>query len=98
VDSALGRRGNFFRYLVASLCWQERAERLLSPGDPEYLLGLEDARDLGREGERTAAANAVPSAKASSGKKSRKKGGITPAGRRKLSQMMKARWAARRKG
>ena len=45
-----------------------------------------------------AAANAVPSAKASSGKKSRKKGGITPAGRRKLSQMMKARWAARRKG
>src|SRR4029453_5250470 len=44
-----------------------------------------------------AAANAVPSAKASSGKKSRKKGGITPAGRRKLSQMMKARWAARPK-
>jgi hypothetical protein len=27
----------------------------------------------------------------------RKKGGITPAGRRKLSQLMKARWAARRK-
>jgi hypothetical protein len=32
----------------------------------------------------------------SSGTK-RKKGGLTPAGRRKLSQMMKARWAARRK-
>jgi hypothetical protein len=26
-----------------------------------------------------------------------KKGGLTPAGRRKLSQMMKARWAAKRK-
>jgi hypothetical protein len=26
-----------------------------------------------------------------------KKGGLTPAGRRKLSQLMKARWAARRK-
>jgi len=34
--------------------------------------------------------------RSSSGKK-RKKGGLTPAGRRKLSQMMKARWAARRK-
>src|SRR6266487_3033273 len=27
----------------------------------------------------------------------KKKGGITPAGRRRLSQLMKARWAARRK-
>ena len=26
-----------------------------------------------------------------------KKGGLTPAGRRKLSQLMKARWAAKRK-
>jgi hypothetical protein len=33
----------------------------------------------------------------SSGKKRKKKGGLTPAGRRKLSQMMKARWAARKK-
>ncbi len=32
------------------------------------------------------------------GKKgAKRKGGLTPAGRRKLSQMMKARWAARRK-
>jgi hypothetical protein len=30
-------------------------------------------------------------------KKATKKGGLTPAGRRKLSQMMKARWAARKK-
>jgi len=27
----------------------------------------------------------------------KKKGGITPAGRRKLSQLMKARWATRRR-
>jgi hypothetical protein len=33
----------------------------------------------------------------SSGKKRKKKGGLTPAGRRKLSRMMKARWAARKK-
>jgi stage II sporulation protein D len=51
----LGRRGHFFRHLVESLCWQERAERLLSPGDPEYLLRLEDGRDLA-DAERTAAA------------------------------------------
>jgi hypothetical protein len=30
-------------------------------------------------------------------KSPQKKGGLTPAGRRKLSQLMKARWAARRK-
>jgi hypothetical protein len=30
-------------------------------------------------------------------KSSQKKGGLTPAGRRKLSQLMKARWAAQRK-
>ena len=30
-------------------------------------------------------------------KPAKKKGGLTPAGRRKLSQLMKARWAARRK-
>ena len=28
----------------------------------------------------------------------RRKGGLTPAGRRRLSEMMKKRWAARRKG
>ena len=31
------------------------------------------------------------------GKQRGKRGGITPAGRRRLSQLMKARWAARRK-
>jgi stage II sporulation protein D len=52
----LVRRGHFFRHLVDSLCWQERAQRLLAPGDPEYLLHLEDQGDLAGEGERTAAA------------------------------------------
>jgi stage II sporulation protein D len=56
VEGSLSRRGNFLRHLVGSLCWQERAERLLAPGDPEYLLRLEDQRDLGSEGERTSAA------------------------------------------
>jgi hypothetical protein len=44
------------------------------------------ARWAKRKGE-TAAAKTV-----------KKKGGITAAGRRRLSQLMKARWAARRKG
>jgi hypothetical protein len=30
-------------------------------------------------------------------KKGRRSGGLTPAGRRKLSEMMKARWAAKRR-
>ena len=33
----------------------------------------------------------------SAAKPKRKKGGLTPAGRKRLSQLMKARWAARRK-
>ena len=33
----------------------------------------------------------------SASKAARKKGGITPAGRKMLSQLMKARWAARKK-
>jgi hypothetical protein len=33
----------------------------------------------------------------SKGAGAKKKGGITPAGRRRLSQLMKARWAARRR-
>jgi stage II sporulation protein D len=53
--SALPRRGAFFRDLVASVCWQERASRLLAPGDRDYLLQVEDRDALGDE-ERTAAA------------------------------------------
>jgi stage II sporulation protein D len=53
-ESGLTRRGRFFQHLVESLCWEERAERLLSQGDPEYLLRLEDGRDL-QSAERMAA-------------------------------------------
>jgi peptidoglycan hydrolase-like amidase len=51
----LSRRGSFFRYLVGSVCWDERARRLLSPGDTDYLLHVEDRQDLAPE-ESTAAA------------------------------------------
>jgi stage II sporulation protein D len=54
-ESALPRRGAFFRDLVASVCWEERASRLLAPGDKDYLLQVEDRAALG-EAERTAAA------------------------------------------
>jgi stage II sporulation protein D len=56
VDASLARRGNFFQYLVGTLCWDERGARLLAPGDPAYLLALEDKGALTREGERQAAA------------------------------------------
>ena len=51
VSGALARRATFARHLVASVCWSERAERLLAPGDAEYLLQAEDAGKLDR-GER----------------------------------------------
>jgi peptidoglycan hydrolase-like amidase len=54
-ESALPRRGAFFRDLVASVCWDERANRLLAPGDQDYLLQVEDRATLG-DAERTAAA------------------------------------------
>jgi stage II sporulation protein D len=53
---ALTRRASFWRHLVGALCWDERAERLLAPGDPDYLLRVEDRRKLGGRGERLAAA------------------------------------------
>jgi stage II sporulation protein D len=48
-------RGSFFRHVVESLCWEERAQRLLTPADPPYLLQLEDRADL-QEGEKLPAA------------------------------------------
>jgi stage II sporulation protein D len=54
--SALTRRGTFFRHLVGSLCWDERAERLLAPEDASYLLKVEDASELGGADERNAVA------------------------------------------
>jgi stage II sporulation protein D len=55
-DRDLARRGTFFRHLVGSLCWEERARRLLAPADPEYLLRVEDRASLRDGAERTAAA------------------------------------------
>jgi len=54
-EGPLTRRGTFLRYLVGSLCWDER-ERLLAPEDPDYLLQVEDKQDLAGEGERLAVA------------------------------------------
>ena len=52
----LTRRGTFFRHLVGTFCWDERAARLLAPEDASYLLKVEDAAELGSDEERTAAA------------------------------------------
>jgi stage II sporulation protein D len=52
----LTRRGTFFRHLVGTFCWDERAARLLAPEDASYLLKVEDAADLAAPDERTAAA------------------------------------------
>jgi len=56
VTAALARRASFARFAVATLCWEDRAERLLAPGDPEYLLQFGDASRLVGEGERRAVA------------------------------------------
>ncbi len=55
VGGALARRATFARHLVGSICWAERAERLLTPDDGEYLLQTEDASGLDA-GERQALA------------------------------------------
>jgi stage II sporulation protein D len=55
VAGALARRATFARHLVGSICWTERAERLLAPGDGEYLLQTDDTSRLD-PGERTALA------------------------------------------
>lgn len=51
----LKRRAAFFKHVVESLCWDERARRLLAPGDSDYLLQVEDRGALA-EDERSAAA------------------------------------------
>jgi stage II sporulation protein D len=56
VEPPLNRRGAFFRYLADVACWRERERRLLSPGDQEYLLQVEDRQELADAGERGAAA------------------------------------------
>lgn len=56
VDPPFARRGGFFGALVASLCWDERARRLLGSEDVDYLLQVEDRARLGAGEERLAAA------------------------------------------
>ncbi len=46
VEGPLTRRGTFVRHLVSTMGWDDRAQRLLSPDDPEYLLSVEDRREL----------------------------------------------------
>jgi len=55
-EGSVDHRGPFVRHLVGALCWDERAQRLLAPGDPDYLLKVEDRAELGGEAERMAAA------------------------------------------
>jgi stage II sporulation protein D len=54
--SGLGRRASFARHVIATLCWGERANRLLAPGDTEYLLAPEDLGRLSDPAERQAMA------------------------------------------
>ena len=53
--TSLARRGSFFRYVVDVMCWTDR-ERLLAPGDVEYLLQLEDREAFADDAERRATA------------------------------------------
>jgi stage II sporulation protein D len=55
-EAALSRRGTFFRYLVESLCWRDRGQRLLAPGDASFFTKVEDRGDLAGEAETLAAA------------------------------------------
>jgi len=52
----LGRRGAFFVYVSAALCWTERADRLLSARDADFLRQAEDQRDFASPEEARAAA------------------------------------------
>jgi stage II sporulation protein D len=56
VEPPLARRASFFEYAVMALCWDERARRLLAPGDPEYLMQVEDRAAFAAGPERLAAA------------------------------------------
>jgi stage II sporulation protein D len=56
VTGALARRASFVDFAVSSLCWQERARRLLGPADADYLLQVADADRLQGQDERRAMA------------------------------------------
>ncbi len=53
---AVSRRAAAFEFIVSSLCWNQRAERLMAPEDTDYLLQVEDAATLPSARERQAAA------------------------------------------
>jgi stage II sporulation protein D len=55
-SSGIVRRAGFARHLVASLCWSERAARLLAPGDADALLAASDSARLKDPAERQATA------------------------------------------
>ena len=52
----LSRRGAFFVYVAGALCWRERADRLLSERDVEFLRQSEDQTDFASPEEARAAA------------------------------------------
>ena len=54
--SDLARRGAFFVYVSAALCWTERADRLLSSKDADFLRQSEDQKDFASPEEARAAA------------------------------------------
>jgi peptidoglycan hydrolase-like amidase len=56
VEPPLARRASFFQHAVGSLCWGERAKRLLGPGDADYLVQVEDRGRFATADERQAAA------------------------------------------
>jgi Spy/CpxP family protein refolding chaperone len=80
---------------------EKRLSTILSgaPARPAIAVGPRHVSAATRA--KLAAATRARWARIKAGKKKaapkKKKGGLTPAGRRKLSQLMKARWAARRK-
>jgi hypothetical protein len=67
--------------------------RFFSPATRAKLAAAARARWAKRRGTATAA----PGKSSGAAAPGKRKGQLTPAGRRKLSQLMKARWAARRK-
>jgi stage II sporulation protein D len=56
VTGGLARRASLAEFGVASVCWRERAARLVAPGEADPLLGVADSDELASEGERQAVA------------------------------------------
>ena len=73
------------------------AGRYFSPTTRAKLASAAKARWARQRGPSTAAASTKNKSQTTAAGATKTKGQITPAGRRRLSQLMKARWAARRK-